>query len=132
MAPVSAVPGRVRFETNRLLGRSRDCLMIEEALHKLPGVLEASVSHRTGRILVRFDVGRVTQGEIEAELASVLRSALEAEPAEAAHLPVRHRSVAGDDSNFHVGHVAMDMLLHALLPAPLDLLLPAAATAFRR
>lgn len=131
MAPLSILPGRVRFETSRLVGCPEECILLEEALLSMPGVIEASASHRTGRLLVRFDESLVTRGDVEEGVGKALQAAAAGERKTGA-VPVRRKSPAGGAPTSSAGQFVMEVALHALLPAPLDLLLPAAATVFRR
>lgn len=125
MAPLSVLPGRVRFESNRLTGNEEGCRFLEQNLIAVPGVTEASASHRTGRVLVLFDEALVSRSEIEEHLERAFKDAARQKQAQRS-VPPRGESSSG------VGHFFMEMALHAFLPAPLDLLLPTAATVFRR
>ncbi|WP_026840041.1 HMA2 domain-containing protein [Citrifermentans bremense] len=128
MAPLSVLPGRLRFEANCLTGRGKVCELLEESMRSLPGVSEVSASHRTGRVLVRFDEAAVSRTEIEGHLTSSLQTvSLHKENGDLAQL----RRISSDRNESSVGHFVMEMALHAFLPAPLDFLLPA-ATAFRK
>lgn len=131
MAPLSVLPGRLRFESDSLVGNIGRCLLLEERLFSLHGVSEVASSHRTGRILVRFDESVVTRTEIEAHLDGALQAVALQKDRGAECSQVR-RPAASRAAASGVGHFVMEMALHAFLPAPLDLLLPTAATAFRR
>ncbi|ADI86015.2 hypothetical protein KIP69_15875 [Geobacter sulfurreducens] len=128
MAPLSVLPGRVRFETCRLVGCEEECILLEESILSMHGVMEASASHRTGRVLVRFDEALVTRVDIEERLTRTLESVTAGERRTGA-VPARRKNV---DSGSSAGHFIVEMALHTLLPAPLDLLLPAAAAVLRR
>jgi hypothetical protein len=130
MAPVSVLPGRLRYETNSLIGSKEGCLLLEESILAVQGVKEASASHRTGSVLVRFDESLITRSEIEGHLDHALQ-AVAIQKEKGAGVPQFQRSSRGASSS-GVGHFFMEMALHAFLPAPLDLLLPTAATVFRR
>ncbi|HBA88236.1 MAG TPA: hypothetical protein DCZ75_09690 [Geobacter sp.] len=132
MAPLSVLPGRLRFETNSLVGDSDGCLLLEDSISALQGVTEVAASHRTGRILVRFDETRVTRSEIETQLDEALRAAALQKERGPEFSELRRSAASRTASSSGVGHFVMEMALHAFLPAPLDLLLPTAATAFRR
>lgn len=128
MAPLSILPGRLRFEANCLIGSSKGCELLEESMSSLSGVSEVSASHRTGRVLVRFDEAAVSRTEIEGHLASALQTVSQLKDSgDLAPL----RRAPSDRNESSVGHFVMEMALHAFLPAPLDFLLPA-ATAFRK
>jgi|SRR6185369_3479939 len=132
MAPLSVLPGRVRFETSSLIGNQEGCLHLEEHMRSVAGVSEASASHRTGRVLVRFDENTLTAGEIEAQLGGALQAVVALKERESSLPQVRRTPSARSASSSGVGHFVMEMALHAFLPAPLDLLLPTAATVFGR
>lgn len=131
MAPLSVLPGRLRFEANCLVGSKEGCASLEESVLSVPGISEASASHRTGRVLVRFDESLITLSEVEEHLGTALRSVAEQKETGAKYLPAR-RAVPSREATSGVGHFVMEMALHAFLPAPLDLLLPTAATVLRR
>ena len=44
MAPLSVLPGRVRFEASILIGSEEGCDLIEEKITSIEGVVEASAS----------------------------------------------------------------------------------------
>ena len=132
MAPLSVLPGRMRFEATCLIGSKDGCTFLEDTILSVAGVSEASASHRTGRVLVRFDENIVSRTEIEEQLGRALQSAAKQKESGAPYLPARRKVPSRDASSQGVGHFMMEMALHAFLPAPLDLLLPTAATAFRR
>jgi len=132
MAPLSVLPGRLRFEAACLLGSKDGCTFLEDAILAVTGVSEASASHRTGRVLVRFDENLVSRIEIEEHLESALQAVAKHKESGAQYKPARRPVPSRDASPQGVGHFVMEMALHAFLPAPLDLLLPTAATAFRR
>lgn len=132
MAPLSVLPGRVRFEASCLLGCKEGCHLLEERMLAMPGVIEASASHRTGTVLVRFDEGLVSRSEIEGFVKKALAAAAAPGERTSKALPLLRKSPASGVSSSPAGHFFMEVALHALLPAPLDFLLPVAATAFRR
>lgn len=130
MAPLSVLPGRIRFEASCLIANRDGCDLLERSILSLRGVSEFTSSHRTGRVLVRFDESLVSRSEIEEHLDRALQTV----PARngGAELPYVRRSSAVRGDSHGVGHFVMEMALHAFLPAPLDLLLPTAATVLRR
>lgn len=131
MAPLSVLPGRIRFEASCLIANGGGCDLLERNILALQGVSEITSSPRTGRVLVRFDEGIVSRSEIEARLEQALRAVRELKDAAPEHPTSRRSSTARGESSPGIGHFVMEMALHAFLPAPLDLLLPA-ATALRR
>lgn len=128
MAPLSVLPGRMRFENSLLVGRVEECRHLEDLLLARHGIQEISVNSRTGRILIRFDEDIISRAVIETELGNALRAAQAA--GERGELSVYSNTATVPSST--AGHVILEMVLHAILPAPLDILIPAAATAFRR
>ncbi len=132
MAPLSVLPGRVRFEASILIGCKEGCLLLEESMLSVQGVMEASASHRTGRVLVRFAESIVTRNDIEGYVRRALQAIATPGERETGVCSVRRKTPSRGVSSSTAGQFVMEMALHALLPAPLDLLLPAAATVFRR
>ena len=133
MAPLSVLPGRLRFQTNSLIGSKEGCLLLEDSILSVQGVKEASASHRTGSVLVIFDESLITRSEIEKHLVSALQTvAIQKEKGGLPQLQRSNPARRASASSYGVGHFIMEMALHAFLPAPLDLLLPTAATVFRR
>jgi len=131
MAVLSTVPGRLRVEAMSLIGNKAASLFVEAMLLSRQGVQAASGSHRTGRVLVLFDEGAVSRSEVEGQLAQVLQAAATHETQAVPSAPVRRPSVHRQTSTRGAGPFGLEMALHALLPAPLDLLLPT-AVALRR
>lgn len=129
MAPLSVLPGRLRFEAKCLISNGAGCDELEKSLLSLRGVTEISSSHRTGRVLIKFDENVVSRAAVEELLSEALRSAGQQKQQALQNAASRRSSARGDASG--VGHFVMEMALHAFLPAPLDLLLPA-ATALRK
>jgi hypothetical protein len=131
MAPLSILPGRLRFEAGSLNGNQEGCLLVEDALRSLPGVKEVTASHRTGRLLVVFAEEVVPRSEIEAHLHGALEAAAIAKEEGVTFPQLRRNTATREASHGGVGHFIMEMAMPAFLPAPLELLLPAAA-ALRR
>ena len=130
MAPLSILPGRVRFEDKQLFGNSQRSRHLETTIAAVPGVLLISSSHRTGRILVEFNEGHLTRDDLIARIKGAL--ACEVPVSESSNpLPTASISPAKAPA-FFSGSMFADMALHLLLPAPFDLLLPAIGPTFRR
>ncbi|OGT98770.1 MAG: hypothetical protein A2X80_09865 [Geobacteraceae bacterium GWB2_52_12] len=122
MAPMSILPGRVRFEDKRLFGNRQLSRHLETTIAAVPGVLLISSSHRTGRILVEFNEGQLTRDDLVARIKETLACEIPV-PEKSAPLPTAPTSPKGP--SFFSGSMLADVALHLLLPAPLDLLLPA-------
>lgn len=130
MAPLSVLPGRLRFELHTLVNNGEGCDVLEESLLALEGVSEVSASHRTGRVLIRFDENLVSQADIQERINCAIDT-LAILKQQGRGLPQARRG-ANARNDASVGHFVMEMALHAFLPAPLDLILPTAATVFRK
>lgn len=130
MAPVSLLPGRARFECRRLLGREELCGRLQAELESLTGILEVAANPRTGRVLVRYEEPVLSRLQVE----TCLGRALDVVEAMGGSAPVANLPKPGPRRTipFSAKDLVADMALHALLPSPLDLLIPAAATALRR
>lgn len=131
MEPVSVLPGRVRLQPKGLVGCRDGSLFLEERIRSVNGVKEVSASHRTGTVLVRFDEVLLSRGKLEREVKRALLDILaqtDVKPAGFAALSSTYRAASAS----HAGQFLMEMALHLFVPAPLDLLLPAAATVFRK
>lgn len=129
MAPLSVTPGRLRFELHTLLNNCEGCDVLEDSLLCLKGVSEVSASHRTGRVLIRFDEKVVSHAEIQERISCAIDTLALLKQQGMGQPSVRRGAAARNESS--VGHFVMEMALHAFLPAPLDLLFPA-ATALRK
>lgn len=124
MAPVSVLPGRLRFECESIRNRRQMCSLLECRVRNCAGVREVTANFRTGRILVRFDeqvVDRVRlAGEIEV-LLNAPASTLE----EASAVRARGAADEGAASSQVARHLLFELVTHAILPGPLALLVPA-------
>lgn len=131
MAPLSILPGRVRFEDERLIGNKQLSRHLETRIAALSGVHHVSATYRTGRILVEFNEFQITQDD----LASCITEALSCEvPPVSATCTAEPTAqvMAAKDTLFSSGDILADMALHLLLPAPFDMLLPALGSSLRR
>ncbi len=130
MAPLSILPGRVRFETRSVIGYLDRAISIKEQIQAVKGVSEVSVSHRTGRILVVFDDNAFTRKEIEQRIEAAVQTAVGNFSKTTIAYSAQRKTAS--ESNFQAGQFVLDMALHALIPAPLDFFLPVAANVFRK
>jgi len=123
MAPLSILPGRVRYADSRLIGNESLACHLESRICQLPGIRLVSASHRTGRVLVEFNECHVSRDDLAQRINSMLSDA----PCHcrwttgALCTPVAR----GKHSPFAPDRILADMALHLILPAPFDLLLPA-------
>jgi cation transport ATPase len=128
MAPLSVLPGRVRFELSGLVGKRDACAVCEANLRCLKGVEEVSANFRTGRLLVRYDEKSISSAELDACIRKAMK---QAEDTPERKLPAAGR-VGADNDLFPAGRFVMEMVVHAILPAPLDIIFPAAFGLLRR
>lgn len=130
MAPLSIVPGRVRYEVGSLIGKKDLCGALEEAVTALSGIIEVSASHRTGRLLVKFDEGMVSHADLTGRLTTLL-ARLRENGGRLPAIPLQRQRREGKSSRLP-GHLAFDVIAHALLPKPFDILVPTAMNLFGR
>ena len=131
MAPLSIIPGRVRYETPLLIRQQQLCRHFERKIMAIDEVLEVSASHRTGRILVKFDENRIARHDLTAQIEKALikSEGVEDIPVESDCLPKSKRT---DQQKGNTSHLLLDAVAHAILPKPFDILVPAAVSVFRR
>ncbi len=125
MAPLSILPGRVRFADSRLIGNESLALHLESRICLVPGVSLVSAGYRTGRILVEFNELYVGRDEIAQRINAELQGD---QPLVECRIAATTAATPAKDSPLSPRHILADIALHLILPAPFDLLLPA----FRR
>jgi len=74
MAPLSVLPGRIRFESPDIIGKFKASEYLAKEIEKLDGVLEASVNHRTGRILVKFNESLADRITVTKNIKEILKN----------------------------------------------------------
>ncbi len=129
MAPLSILPGRIRFETKLLLGDIQACKRIEASLIGVDGVVEASANHRTGRITVRFDERSANRKSLEKQIETMLYFKNSGPPPVSTRAPIKRGPTVPSTM---AGHAVIDMLARAFLPKPFNVLLPIAMHTIRR
>jgi hypothetical protein len=135
MAPLSVLPGRIRFWLPSLIGQDDMCRLIESELASIEGIRCASANSRTGRILVKFDEELVTGRTVAGLLEEVKVRCHSLSNTDTTRRPLQSRALRGrgeDASSLPLGQLLLELLAHTLLPKPLDLLLPAAASVLKR
>lgn len=130
MAPLSILPGRVRFEDVRLTGNKERSCHLEAKIAVIPGVRLVSASHRTGRILVEFCEGQLAHDDLVARIKETLSGDIPLTDNSTREAAVP--ALPEKEHPFLSRNIFADVALHLLLPAPFDLLLPAVESAFRR
>lgn len=131
MAPLSIVPGRVRYEISSLVGKKHLCGAFEETITAIPGVLAVSASHRTGRLLVKYDESMLSRIDLAGRLTTLLAQLKEEGPRPSG-IPLRRKTSGEAKVSRLTGHLFLDVVAHALLPKPFDILVPTAMTIFNR
>jgi hypothetical protein len=136
MAPLSILPGRIRWEIPLLTGRAECCRYLEERVMTIQGVLDVSANQRTGRILIQFDEKTVTSSALTKHLEELTkdckaRCAETALPEAYCSLAKTKKAVRSGQFSHLTGDLLLNTLVHAVLPAPLDFILPTAVTLFQ-
>ena len=131
MAPLSVLPGRVRFESQLIIGKVMDCRYLNEGISSISGVLDSSVNHRTGRILIRFNESIIDKEALIQRIKEIMK--FMPHKIDAPEFVSYHREWHSRDIAKHVlPQTLIDVVAHAVLPKPLNLLLPVAINAMRR
>lgn len=130
MAPLSILPGRIRLESKLLIGDIHACRRIETFLHGVDGVAEASANHRTGRITVRFDESTADRNSLEEQAKNALYCKESGPLPKSIHLS-KEKAPTMPPSGM-AGHAVIDILAHAFLPKPFNVLVPIAVHTIRK
>ncbi|MCL4501255.1 MAG: hypothetical protein M1438_05290 [Deltaproteobacteria bacterium] len=134
MAPLSILPGRIRFESYLLKGQRALCRFLEQEVAAIEGVFEVEANRRTGRILVKFDEEVLNQDILINRLEKMLATCKECPNLQAE--PPGRCGESGEKSEGITSslpcQLLVDLAVNALMPRPLDLILPAALALLRR
>lgn len=130
MAPLSILPGRIRYEDESLRGDICGCRHLEARLNCLEGVIEASANHRTGRITIRFDESRAERNSLEGQVKNALICKTSGSYSNSTHSSKEKASPMHTSGT--TGHTVIDVLARAILPKPFNVLLPMALQTMRR
>jgi len=132
MAPLSILPGRIRYENESLIGDICGCRHLEARLNCAEGVVEASANHRTGRITIRFDEGRVGRKYLEEQVKEAIYcNKVHLYPVPT-HLSESVGKTPKAQQSGMTGQTVIDILARAILPKPFNVLLPMALQTIRR
>jgi hypothetical protein len=125
MAPLSILPGRIRFESQYLIGKPHICGYLKESIvNYFGGVTEVTANHKTGRILVRFDERQIDRQALTQYINQVMK--------EGAERAANNWQFLTEEKNSrppvarHALHALADVITHAILPMPLNALIPMA------
>ena len=125
MAPLSILPGRIRFESKYLVGKLHICRYLEERIMSyLKGLAEITVNHKTGRILVKFDESQIDRQTLTQHINHIMKEGEEKATGDWWFSAVKKNSKPPITK--HALHALMDVVAHAILPKPLNALIPIA------
>lgn len=129
MSIVSSIPGRIRLESRKLIGKTPLCLVIEERLNGLEGVKGADINSRTGRVLIKFDASRTSEENLMKEVRYLLEGYVDVQ-----EVPAKPRTNGRGQKRMNdlLVHSIIDITGHMLMPKPFGLLLPLAIHAVRK
>jgi hypothetical protein len=134
MQEMSAIPGRMRLHSSDLIGRYLLCRQMTLRLAEIDGVTEAYASHRTGRQLVVYNLGKTDKERLIHEIADViLTQKHNATLSACLHYSSQTRYVSNGHSRLN--GFARDLVLigaKTMLPAPWNTLLSMAAELLKR
>lgn len=129
MAPLSILPGRIRFESPDIVGQFKASEYLVNEIKKLDGMLEASVNHRTGRILVRFNENLADRITITKSIKEIIKNM----PDEQFKIfPLVKKGRRNLTRTRLLKHALIDVITHALLPKPFGILLPLAINTLKK
>ena len=124
MAPLSILPGRIRFESKYLVGKLHICRYLEERIMSyLKGLAEITVNHKTGRILVKFDENQIDRQTLTQHINHIMKEG--EEKATGGWFSAKEKNSKPPITR-HALHALTDVVAHAILPKPLNALIPIA------
>lgn len=123
MSPVSTLPGRLRLELEAIKGQRGVCDCLEGRIRTLPGVVMAAANFRTGRVLIQFEERTVPRTELIDSIKALL-----ADPALCCVAPENAATRSHGRSGTSAKGLIFDLVAHAVLPKPFDILVPALST----
>ena len=126
MAPLSVLPGRVRFESSDITGRVVVCRHLQNSLRGMDGLLGVSVNSRTGRILVEFNEDIIDRHAIRMQIDEIIKSA----PLGNGNYYL-YSGRGREASSGIIGYAVLEMLARSVLPRPFNVLLPLAVKAIK-
>lgn len=128
MAPLSILPGRIRFESRYLVGKPHICTYLQQRIADyLKGLTEVTVNHKTGRILVKFDEHQIDRQTLTRHINHIMKEG--EEKATGGWWFSAEEKNAKPPITRHALHALTDVVAHAILPKPLNALIPIAIKA---
>ncbi len=126
MTPLSILPGRVRLENPDIIWNFTASEYLEREFGRLNGVIEASVNHRTGRILIIFNENLSAVPTIIKGVKEIIKNM------SYERLKARFYEIQRTPDTGLLKHALIDAAAHALLPKPFNILLPLAINSIKR
>lgn len=125
MAPLSILPGRIRFESKYLIGKPHICKYLEERIiNYLKELTEVTANHKTGRILVKFDEHQIDRQTLTRHINHIIKEG--EEKATGGWWFSTEEKNSKPLITRHALHALTDVVAHAILPKPLNALIPIA------
>lgn len=125
MAPLSILPGRIRFESKYLIGKLYICRYMQEHIVSCSnGILEVAVNHRTGRILVKFDENQIGRRALTQHINQIIKEGEERATGDWCLSAEKKNSKIFFTNT--TKHALMGVVAQAILPKPLNVLVPIA------
>jgi hypothetical protein len=126
MAPLSVLPGRIRFESSDIVGKFMISEYLEGEIQRLDGVLEASVNYRTGRILVKFNENLTNRKILTEGIKEIIKHMPERQLRAGFHNIKKTKDAGGFKLEL------LDAVANLVLPKPFNTLLSLAINALKR
>ena len=132
MAPLSAIPGRIRLESRELIGKGYCCRALTNKISTVKGVIKADINPRTGRILIIFDNLQIMSDDLITRVNGIINEIKSDQslktymPSEIGEVNKNNRGVSSAFIN-----AVINIAGNVLLPKPLGSLLPIALQAVR-
>ncbi|MBF8278108.1 MAG: hypothetical protein HW390_3181 [Candidatus Brocadiaceae bacterium] len=127
MAPLSIMPGRIRYESKYLVGKLHICRYLQERIINLKGLTAVTVNHRTGRVLVEFDEKQIDRQSLTQHINHIIKEG--EDKATGGWLLSVEKKNSKIFLTSTAKHAFMDVFAHVFLPKPLNVLVPIALNA---
>jgi copper chaperone CopZ len=127
MAPLSILPGRIRFENTCLVGKPHTCKYLQKKIvNYTKGVTEVTINHRTGRILIKFDEKQINRQTLSKHINCIMKECDSSEDKGAKNVLSIEEKGSKITFSHIVKHPLVEAVAHAFLPKPLNILVPVA------
>lgn len=132
MSTVSKLPGRLRLEIKELISKRCHCSVLELKILKIKGMLKVEANHRTGRLLVIFDETVIDSHALVLAIRGILDEIVECREDDFKSLYEKNISNSQLFTLKAIGHAAIDIAGHMLMPKPFNILFPIAVNVMRK